>query len=303
MQLLALSGSLVIAVQLIYGLVNGSIICLNEGCRVVEGFTAVSPLYFNILGFVYFLAVYWSLRSFKNKSIFGFDLPGLLLLSGLAAEGVLLAYQLFVVRVFCSYCILIFVFVILLNLMHSRKQLISGVTILIAIIASFSLLTFMPAQVFSQFYSLNNGTYGVKTCSDPSKEIYLIFSSDCSHCENVIQTLENCNSCELHLNPVDKIDALKFRGLELNPNYSMEVNRLMLAMLGIKEVPVLVVKNMGGYSFIKGEKKILDYVNRACFNQQPVLYFDQSVYPEQKDITVMKEDGEECSLELDCDNQ
>jgi len=303
MQLLALSACLVIAVQIIYSLVNGSAICPNEGCELVERLTALSPLYFNILGLLYFQFVYWSLRFFKNKSIGGFDFPGLLLLAGLAVEGVLLAYQLFVAHVVCSYCILILLFVIILNLVYGRKQIISGVTIAIAIIFSFSLLTFLPARVSSQLYSLESGSYGVKSCAAPSKEIFLIFSSDCSHCIKVIHALDNCNSCDFYLNPVEKLDTFKVDGLELNASYTPVVNRLMLAILGIKEVPVLVVKNPAGFSFIKGEDQILNYVRHACFDPQPVLYFDQSLQSEGDEMTVLTEDGGECSLDMNCKDQ
>jgi hypothetical protein len=303
MQILALIASLVVAVQILYNLVTGSAICVNDGCEFVETLTALSPLYFNILGFAYFQMVFWSLRFFKNRSAHGFDLPGLLLLAGLAVEGVLLAYQLFVAHVVCGYCILIFLFVIVLNLVRSHVQLISGLTILLAIIFSFSLLTFMPVRVFSQLYSLNNGIYGVKSCAEPSKKIYLIFSSDCSHCVNVIQALDNCNSCDLYLNPIEELNGFKIDGIELSPSYSPEVNRLMLAILGINEVPVLVVKEATGFSFIKGEKKILSYVRNACFNQQRVLYFDQSLDSTGKEMTILTEDGGECTLDIDCDDQ
>ena len=303
MQLLALSACLVIAVQIIYSLINGSAICPNEGCELVERLTALSPLYFNILGLLYFQFVYWSLRFFKNKSIGGFDFPGLLLLAGLAVEGVLLAYQLFVAHVVCSYCILILLFVIILNLVYGRKQIISGVTIVIAIIFSFSLLTFLPARVSSQLYSLESGSYGVKSCATPSKEIFLIFSSNCSHCIKVIHALDNCNSCDFYLNPIEKLDTFKVNGLELNSSYTPVVNRLMLAILGIKEVPVLVVKNTAGFSFIKGEDQILNYVRRACFDPQPVLHFDQSLQSEGDEMTVLTEDGGECSLDINCKDQ
>ena len=303
MQLLALSASLVIAVQIIYILVSGTAICPNSGCELVERLTSLSPLYFNILGLLYFQSVYWSLRFIKNRPSGGFDIPGLLLLAGLAAEGVLLAYQLFVAHVVCSYCIIIFLFVFILNLVYDRKQLISGVTILIAIIFSFSILTFLPVRVSSQINSLESGTYGVKSCAVPSKEIFLIFSSDCTHCINVIHALENCNSCNFYLNPIEKLDTFKVNGLELNTSYSPEVNRLMLAILGIKEVPVLVVKNADGFSFIKGEDKILNYVRHACFDPQPVLYFDQSLLPADQEMTVLTEDGGECSVDIDCQNQ
>ncbi len=303
MQLLTLSASLVIVVQIIYSLVNGTAICPNEGCELVERLTAVSPLYFNILGLLYFQFVYWSLRLFKNKFSGGFDFLGLLLLAGFAVEGVLLAYQLFVAHVICSYCILIFVFVIILNLVYGRKQLISGVIIVIAILFSFSILTFLPARISSQFYSLENGSYGVKSCTAPSKEIFLIFSSDCSHCINVINALDKCNSCNFYLNPVEKIDTLKVNGLELKASYLPEVNRLILAILGIKEVPVLIVKNTGGFSLIKGENKILNYVRQACFDPQPVLYQDQSPQTGGEEMTVLPEESDECSLDINCKDQ
>jgi hypothetical protein len=303
MQVLALIASLVTAIQVIYSIVNGSSICLNQGCEVIDRLTALSPLYLNFLGFVYFQVVFWSLRILKNKSLGGFDWTGLLLLAGFAAEGVLSAYQFFVAQVICSYCILIFVFVIILNFMHGQKQIISGVAILIATFISFSFLTFAPTQVFSEYSSLKSGSYGVKSCASPSKEVYLIFSSDCPHCENVIKVLDGCNSCDLYLNPIDKIGTLKFNGVELNPGYTPQVNRLMLATLGIKEVPVLVVKNAAGFSFIKGENKILNFVRRACFNREPVLYLDPSLNTEQEEITVITEDGGECSLDLDCNDQ
>lgn len=119
----------------------------------------------------------------------------------------------------------------------------------------------------------------------------------------MIKALENCNSCDFYLNPIEKIDAFKVNGLELAPSYSPEVNRLMLAILGIKEIPVLVVKNTAGFSFIKGEDKILNYVRHACFDPQPVLYFDQSFQAGGQEMTVLTEDGGECTLEIDCNDQ
>ena len=73
MQVLALIASLVTAIQVIYSIVNGSSICLNQGCEVIDRLTALSPLYLNFLGFVYFQVVFWSLRILKNKSLGGFD--------------------------------------------------------------------------------------------------------------------------------------------------------------------------------------------------------------------------------------
>ena len=119
----------------------------------------------------------------------------------------------------------------------------------------------------------------------------------------MINALDNCNSCDFYLNPVEKLDTFRVNGFELKASYTPEVNRLMLAMLGINEVPVLVVKSTAGFSFIKGEDKILNYVRRACFDPQPVLYFDRSPLPGEEEMTVLTEDGGECSLDIDCKEQ
>jgi len=51
---LALVGALGAAIQaaLLYG--SGKAICLNEGCRVIEGLTRVPPLFINLAGLGFF---------------------------------------------------------------------------------------------------------------------------------------------------------------------------------------------------------------------------------------------------------
>lgn len=300
MRILALIASLIIAVQIIAGLAIGSIICPNDGCKVLESLTGISSLYLNVLGLIFFQIIFWLSDYLKKKSLNKIDLLGLLLNSGLAFGAVLLAYQIFFARAFCSYCILVFLFVLMLNLIYGRKQMVTGTTILAVIVFSFSILNFFPTEVLSRLYSLKNAAYGIKSCASPTKEIYLIFSSDCPHCKNVIQALENCNSCDLYLNPIEKIDSLNFEDLKLNPDFSPDINRLILKVLGIDSVPVLVSKNESGYQFIKGENRILEYVSHACFTQDDVLYFDDSVYSGQEGITAITEQEGECSVEIDC---
>ena len=303
MRLLALIAGLLAAAQAASILISGSILCLNEGCRVVENLTLVPPLYLNIIGFVFFQIIFWLSRNASRIPDRQSDVLGLLLISGLTFSSALLAYQLFFVHAFCAYCLLIFGFVFTMNICYGRKQLIGGSVILIVIIFSFSILNFMPTDVFSKFYSLKNAAYGRKSCAAPSKEIYLIFSSDCSHCMNVIKELTNCNSCELYLNPIDDIVSLKAEGVTLNPDYSPALNRLILKVLEIDTVPVLVSKSQEGYRFIKGEKKIINYVRHACFTQDDVLYLDDSRVSGEDEISVIREDAGECTVEIDCENE
>jgi hypothetical protein len=54
---LALLGALGSAVQSAMLLARGEALCFNEGCRIVESLTRVSPLYINLAGLGFFLAV------------------------------------------------------------------------------------------------------------------------------------------------------------------------------------------------------------------------------------------------------
>jgi hypothetical protein len=176
----------------------------------------------------------------------------------------------------------------------------AGFAILSAVVIAFSIMALFPTGAGSKMYSLKNASYGLKSCASPTKEIYLIFSSDCPHCQKVIETLNNCNSCDLYLNPIDNISSLNITGLELNKNFSPEINRLILAVLGTDSVPVLVVKDEESLRFVKGEKRILNFIRRACFTHDEVMYFEKSPYAADKEITVLTEEDEECSVEIDC---
>jgi uncharacterized membrane protein len=301
-QIIAFGASLIVAAQIGIILVSGSAACPNEACKIVEQLTTITPLGLNIIGFLFFQAVFWVLRWHARRDGEGYSWPNLLLLAGLAAETVLFCFQLFVVRAFCAYCLFIFAVILVLNLLSGKKQVLSGASLAVAILIGFSVLSFRPATVSSETFALEKGIYGTRTCAEPTKQIYLIFSDDCPHCLSVIQALEECNSCDLHLNPIDRIEDLRFAGIEANPEYAPQVNRLILSMFGIKEIPVLLVDHQDGFQFIKGERRIIDYIRHACFKQEPTLYLDRSQYPDQEQISAFSEDEGECSIEIDCDD-
>ena len=301
MKIIALIASFVTVIQVVSELIFGSAICPNEGCKVVEGLTAIPPLYFNLLGLIFFQCVFWGLRLQKRGIVPPIDLLGVLLISGLVFDSVLLAYQIFVAQTFCGYCLLIFVLVLLLNILHGKRQIMIGLAALSVTLFSFSALTFTPTGVFSQSEPLKTASYGLKSCSAPTKEIYLIFSSNCPYCENVLQTLSTCNSCDLYLNPIDRIESLDNMVLELNPDFAPDVNRLVLGVLGIDTVPVLVVKSPEGFRLIRGEKKIVNYVKHACFTEADVLYYENSSKTSDEGITLLTDQEGECSVEIDCE--
>jgi hypothetical protein len=116
----------------------------------------------------------------------------------------------------------------------------------------------------------------------------------------VIDILSECNSCYLYLNPIDEMVNLSLAGLETNPGFSPQVNRFVLNSLGIDAVPVLLARDADGYRVIRGEERILAFVRQSCFTQNQVLYYDgMSRLPDQE-ISVITEDGSECSVAIDC---
>ena len=299
---IALAASALTALQSLLILMGRSTVCLSEGCHVVEKLTLVSPLYVNLGGLIYFQAVFWSLRRSARRPGGRIDWSALVLLAGMAGDSVLLGYQIFVARTLCIYCMLIFAVVLTLNLLHGIRQSAVAVAVSSAVVIPFLVLSFLPTGITPRNFALEQGVYAVRTCSQPTKQVYLIFSNDCIHCQNVLQALENCSSCDLFLNPIDRIDAPPMDGIELRSTYNPEVNRILLAQFGIDQVPVLIAKSGDGYDFVRGEKRIVDYVQKACFTQSQLLYFDKPV-SETDRLDVFTQEQGECSVQLDCNPQ
>ena len=300
MQILALIASIGIAVQIIFELLFGSSICPTQGCKIVESLTLIQPLWINLLGLIFFQSVFWSVKVLKDKTVYSIDPVGVLLLSGFIFDGVLLAYQILVVKTFCLYCLCVFTFVLVLNVMYGRRQSARALTALGVILVSFSILSFGPGIAHSDRFSLKAAAWGVRSCSSPTKEVYLIFSSNCPHCKNVIQSLDQCNSCDLYLNPIDPIETLNLDGIERIDTFAPQINRHMLELLDIDAIPVLVSKGPDSYDIIRGENNILNYLSSACFTDEDVLYLDSSMDSKEAGITVFSQEAGECSVTIDC---
>ena len=67
MERIILLACLVIAVQMCMIIFRGDAVCLNEGCKIVERLTTISPFYFNMIGLVYFVILLMVIR-LKNSS-------------------------------------------------------------------------------------------------------------------------------------------------------------------------------------------------------------------------------------------
>ncbi|MBW1963836.1 MAG: hypothetical protein JRI40_01250 [Deltaproteobacteria bacterium] len=267
---LSLLTCVIIIAQALLIIFKGEAFCVNEGCKIVEALTLIPPFYFNLLGAVYFLAVFCTALITKQRS--GTEpLLRIVLISGLAADGILLGYQIFVANVFCSYCLLVFLLIVILNILMGFRQLALGLAIIVVQLFMFSLLRFEAAEDQLRGLTLDKGTYAVRRCSETIKQLYLIFSEDCPHCYKVIEALEGCTRCEFHFNPIKKISADLLPGLSPNDKYIPQINAAALKMLGIDTVPVLIARDHDGLTFIEGERNIINYIQNTCFQEMPSL--------------------------------
>jgi hypothetical protein len=300
MQGVALLACIIIALQMATIFIRGDAFCLNQGCRIVEKLTTIPPLFFNLAGLIYFFVVLCVCRWYRGRPLPAFDWLRLLLLIGLTAEGVLVGYQVFVVQALCSYCLAIFSLIVLPNILYGRQQLMTGVSLFFVVLVALGVLNFGPALLTLQNKSLGAGTLAVKRCVEPAKKLYFFFSADCPHCQTVLKALENCNSCEFHFNPIDRLQSLAIPDLHYTPAYDPALNRLILSLLQIETIPVLLVQHPEGLNIIKGEQSIIRFISHACFREEPMLYMDSSQYEESEDISVYDEQEGDCTIQVEC---
>ncbi|MBV5307573.1 MAG: hypothetical protein J0652_12855 [Desulfobulbaceae bacterium] len=297
---ISFAASILIGIQILLILLRGEAACLNQGCKLVENLTNIPPLYFNLIGLFYFQTICWLFFLGRKKGGVFVELARLVLLTGLAVESVLLTYQIFVAEAFCSYCLILFSIVLILNALAGWKQFVAGISILSGILLISSLLSYGSTALLSQQQTINNGTYGTRSCLNPQKELYLFFSANCPHCKNVIEALEGCSSCNFHFNPIEKLDTFDFQGMKRAESYDPALNKLLLKLLGIDSIPVLLEKNQSGFSIIKGEKQIIHYIQQACYQADPLLYLDRTGQSSQAEIPIFSETGE-CSVNIECE--
>jgi uncharacterized membrane protein len=302
-QFFSLLAGAFITLQIALILSKGEALCFNDGCRVVEKLTIIPPLYINLAGLLYFVVLFCASRWSRDRSGSRPERrPRLLLLLGLAVEGVLVSYQIFVIQTFCTYCFVILAIIVVLNLLCGWQQVRIAAPLFAAILAASAILNFSPASLLAlKSETLDSGTYAVRKCAVPVKKLYLFFSADCSHCKHVLTLLENCNSCEFHFNPVDSKDTLALPGLDYNPSYNPSLNRIVLSLLNIPAIPVLLVQNQDGLTFIKGEESINRFISQTCFLQEQEISTDSPMDDSQVPgmDTGIEQEGK-CAIDVEC---
>ncbi len=276
-------------------------ICLNEGCEIVDSFPKLPPLYFNIAGFVFFLVLSWCFLKGRKGSEYWYSFAKLLLLAGFAAEAVLFFFQYSVLAAFCSYCLIIFSIIFLLNILSGLRQLFTSVILFISVFAMLSTLELSGAPSFE--VSLDTGSYARIGEETKEVELYLFFSETCEHCENVISIIDEHNSCNIRFNPVGKIDHFSLPGSTRFPDYNPRVNTLFLKSLNLKEIPVLVIREQERIVVLNGEGRIKTYLNDECLGVEKRIYNEtsQTTGPGYGYLPVPNSVEEGCSVESDCE--
>ena len=255
---------LLTAVQAVLLYTGAKGLCFNDGCAIVDSMTNIPPLFFNIGGFLFFLTLFWLFLLGRKGSEYWHKLARLLLLAGLTAEAVLVFFQHSIATVFCSYCLVIFAIVVVLNLCCGLRQLVRGVVLFAAVLAACFSLQFGPAAS-GRGASLDLGSMAiVNGQKDGAANLYLFFSASCRHCEKIIEAIGTESNCSVRFNPIEKIEKLTVPSAVLATDYDPQINRSLLQSLSINEVPVLLAKAVDAIQVIKGEKDIREYLEKNC---------------------------------------
>lgn len=296
--------SVLAAVQavLIYSGARG--LCFNDGCEIVDSMTNISPLYFNLAGLLFFQTLFWFFLRGRYGSEYWHKLARLLLLAGLAAEAVLVFFQYSIAAVFCSYCLIIFAVIVLLNLCCGLHQTIRGMVLFTAVIATcFSLQFRVPAKSGE---TLDAGSIAMVSGDRDGIRLYLFFSASCGHCEKVIEAIGTDNSCVVRFNPVEKIEKFELTGAVLFPDYDPQINLALLGSLAIREIPVLVAMAPDQSLILKGEARILEYLEKTCRQSRTKVYqgtseIGQSGAAFLPGLGKAEDDG--CAVSAECDQK
>ncbi|MBT8346620.1 MAG: hypothetical protein KJO28_09965 [Desulfofustis sp.] len=304
----ALIGCLITGVQSVLIYIQGEGVCFNEGCKIADSLTLVDPLYFNLAGFFFFLIVLIGLSRARKGSSLWQRFTSLLLLAGLAAEAVLLSFQIIIIQAICSYCLIIMALIVLANMCMGLKQMFKGMVIFSAVlIASFS-LDYRGGAVTSK--PLEQGTMARYQPENSSKRLLLFISSSCTHCQSVLDSLKDNPGCAVDFNPVDRYDNFSFPDAEPVAGYKPRINLHYLKKLGISEVPVLLDRQETSMLVIRGGEAIKAYIDQQCgprLPQPPAPALQQSAEQMSSMSTSSyalplpgEEDG--CAIEEDCED-
>lgn len=292
-QFLALVASLLIAGQIGYIYYLGTPLCLNEGCKVVEKLTRVSPLIINGVGLFFFQLVYWGLLSARGEQRRVPSIIKTILLAALAVEAVLISFQYLVAQSFCVYCLIILGFVVLLNFLLGARQVVASVLIFATVTMAFASLDLSKGTTEKQAFTA--GVFAQRPGLLKYPEHHLFYSSTCAHCQKVIAAVKDNAKLTIAFNPIDKVTGLDLAQISYTPAYEPSVNKALLSALGIDEIPVLMTRTSDGWIIRQGESALLAYLGTT-----PVAREVNGGQSDLLDIPEIPDSSDGCQVSSDC---
>jgi len=299
----ALGGSLLTLIQVILLESGLDGICFSGGCEIVDSQTTIPPLFFNFFGLVFFQSVFWGVWAGRRSRELQFYVR-MLLLAGLAAEGVLVSFQYVVVETFCTYCLIILSVVVLLNLLHGLHHIVTGAAIFVSVVIAFSTLQFKTTSeaTVTGIKDLEKGVYAALPGEENKPRLALFFSSSCPHCEKVIKSMQQGTTCTVNFNPVSRVTKFPLSTEMPNEHYDISVNRAFMTSLGQKHIPVLLVEQQKHLQLISGGNAIMNYLDKACRlpSTPPPPKQTLNIFEPAEELILQTRD-DSCSDDVDCE--
>ncbi len=298
-QWLALLTLLVIAAQNAYLLIQGESFCPTSGCVIVEERSPLPPQILNGAGLAFFTLLFillvWARR---RDSTVAAALLSPFLLAGMAAEGVFLGFQ-YQTGSFCLYCCTVLAAVALLNVAVGWKQSLRALFVFAAVVLA-TVLLMVPKGEHMTHQPVDAGTFALKR-GQGGEERYFFFSEDCAHCKSALAALMQDDKATLRLNPLASVQRLPLPGLEHQAGFAPGANRAFLAGLGIKTVPVLLVryKDRDDMRVLLGEREIVAYV-RGAGGGHPERGVSGQTQPLAPSTDFVLPGNDSCSVDTGC---
>lgn len=264
---------LMILAQTAHLLFRGEAYCPNEGCRIVDEQSPLSPIVTNVGGLLYFAILFLLFRAARKRPEGGGAARFLLapcMLAGMAAEGVLSIFQV-QTGAFCAYCCTILAGLFLINLCLGKRQALNAIFTFCGVAVAAFLLTSPKGEgPIAAAQSIRAGTQFVKTGPEGSDIRYFFFKESCKYCKPVLDELMQDNNATLRLNPLAELKKMEFPEATPQSVFVPEANRLFLRGLGINSVPVLLVQRANGsMSLYMGVSQIGEYLQEGVSEVAP----------------------------------
>jgi len=239
-------------------------ICHTEGCRMAtESLRLRYSL--NFLGAAVFTILLVVNLTEKSEKIVSFLLAGIL-----SGEGLLVGYQIFILRTTCQFCITIAAIFLALSLLklltvpQEKTALVPGFLGFISVMSLFSLLT--PP----------------KPCIPQKYKLLLFYNKNCPHCREIIN---ECRECNIQVHP---LPATQYSPL--------------LKGIGVENIPVLFVNGSHEKKILVGKTAIKEYLK--TLNPTHLLGKTPSLSQHLKHfITPEAQAGETCNLNKPCEEE